>query len=84
MELRQEGRMREYRDQFEELMCHVMSFNHGMGMIFQVTMFLMGLQEEISGLVRSHRPKSVDDAAELALLQEEVVENAKQRARRVG
>ncbi|CAM0872822.1 unnamed protein product [Alopecurus aequalis] len=83
-ELRQEGTVAEYRDRFEELMCHVMSYNHGMGMIFQVTMFIMGLQEEISGVLRLHRPKSVDDAAELALLQEEVLENAKQRAQRAG
>uniref|UniRef100_A0ACD5YMY1 Uncharacterized protein n=1 Tax=Avena sativa TaxID=4498 RepID=A0ACD5YMY1_AVESA len=83
MELRQEGTVGEYRDQFEELMCHVMSFDHGMGTVFQVTMFLMGLRQEISAVVRLHRPKSVDDAAELAMLQEEVLEDAKQRAQRV-
>ncbi|KAM0899178.1 hypothetical protein ACQ4PT_021476 [Festuca glaucescens] len=51
--------------------------------LMEVTMFMRGLRQEISGVVRLHRPKSVDDAAELAMLQEEVPENAKQRAQRV-
>jgi hypothetical protein len=46
-------------------------------------MFTRGLRQEISGVVRLHRPKSVDDAAELALLQEEALDDAKQRAERV-
>lgn len=83
MELRQEGTVGEYRDRFEELMCHVMSYDHGMSTVFQVTMFMRGLRDEISGMVRMHRPKSVNDAAQLAMLQEEVLDDAKQRAQRV-
>lgn len=81
--LRQEGTVEEYRDRFEELMCHVMAFDRGMGMMFQVAMFMRGLQDVISNAVRLHRPESVDEAASLALLQEEVLGEAKERTQRV-
>lgn len=52
-------------------------------MMFQVAMFMRGLQDVISNAVRLHHPESVDEAASLALLQEEVLGEAKERTQRV-
>lgn len=53
-------------------MSHVLVFNPALDMSFSVTIFMMGLQEEIRDVVRLHTPESVTKAAQLAILQEDV------------
>ncbi|KAL5217692.1 hypothetical protein ABZP36_018376 [Zizania latifolia] len=79
MELRQEGTVSEYRDQFEECMYHVMLFDSVTNEIFYVAMFMNGLHEEIRDAVWMRYPETVTEAARLALMQEKLYNLAMRR-----
>jgi len=72
--LRQSGSVAEYHAKFEQLVHSTLLYNDSYDDVYLVTRFLGGLKEEIRAPIALHRPKNVDTASALALLQEEELE----------
>jgi hypothetical protein len=77
--LQQTGSVTEYQAQFEKLAHGVLLYNPTYDDVFFVTRFLAGLKEEIRSAITLHRPRDVDTASALALLQEEELSMAKSK-----
>ncbi|CAD6232691.1 unnamed protein product [Miscanthus lutarioriparius] len=77
--LKQSGSVTEYQHHFEELAHGIILYNPVFDDSYLVTRFLGGLREEIRSAITLHRPKDVDTASALALLQEEELENARKK-----
>lgn len=75
--LRQSGTVAEYHAQFEKLAHGVLLYNPSYDHVYFVTRFLTGLKEEIRTAIALHRPRDVDTASALAMLQEEELNAAK-------
>ena len=71
--------MTEYQQHFEELTHGIILYNPAFDDTYLVTRFLGGLKEEIRATIALHRHKDVDTASALALLQEEELENSKNK-----
>lgn len=69
--------MTDYHSRFEEISHGILLYNPSYDDTFFVTQFLGGLKEEIRAAIALHRPKTVQDASELALLQELELEAVK-------
>jgi hypothetical protein len=78
--LQQTGTVTEYQAQFEKLAHGVMLYNPTYDDVFFVTRFLAVLKEEIKSAITLHRPRDVDTASALALLQEEELGHARQKS----
>ena len=68
---KQTSSVTEYQQHFEELAHGIILYNPAFDDTYLVTWFLGGLKEEIKVAITLHRPKDVDTASALALLQEE-------------
>ena len=77
--LKQTSSVTEYQLHFEELSHGIILYNPAFDDTYLVTRFLGGLKEEIRAAIALHRHKDVDTASALALLQEEELENSKNK-----
>ena len=77
--LRQSGSVSELLVRFEELSHAVLLYNPTYDDTFFVTRFLGGLVEEICSAIALHRPKNVQEASTLALLQEAELDNRRKK-----
>lgn len=75
--LKQKGTVEEYQLQFEELSYQIAIQNPHYDEQFYVSHFIRGLKPEIRGAVEAQMPESVERAILLALVQQEVLEEAK-------
>jgi hypothetical protein len=73
--LRQTSSVTEYHAKFEQLAHSILLYNPNYDDTFLVVRFLSGLKEEIRAPIALHRPRDVDTASALALLQEEELES---------
>jgi hypothetical protein len=64
--LKQSGTVAAYFETFQALAHHILLYN-----MYFVTRFLGGIKEEIRSPIALHRPKNLEEAYSLALLQEE-------------
>jgi ribosomal protein L32 len=69
----------EYQSQFDELARGILLYNSGFDDTFFITKFLGGLKEEIRSTILLHRPKDVDTASALALIQEEELDSCRHK-----
>ena len=72
--LRQTGSVADYHAKFEQFVHSILLYNDSYDDVYLVTRFLGGLKEDIRAPIALHRPKDVDIASALALLQEEELE----------
>ena len=77
--LRQTGSIEEYYNRFIELSHHILLYNPAYDHVFFVTRFLHGLKDEIRAVIVLHRPKDVETASALALLQESELEQERKK-----
>ncbi|WVZ58303.1 LOW QUALITY PROTEIN: hypothetical protein U9M48_008586, partial [Paspalum notatum var. saurae] len=82
--LKQTGSVQEYQERFEQLSHGILLYNAAYDETYFVTRFLGGLREDIRAPIALHRPKDVDTASALALLQEEELENVKKKTVQKG
>jgi hypothetical protein len=61
----------EYQVEFEHLAHGLLLYNNGYDDTYFVTRFVAGLKEDIRRVIVLHRPKNVDTASALALIQED-------------
>ena len=66
--------------EFEKLSQGILLYNSGYDDTYFVTRFVAGLKEEIRSVIALHRPRDVDTASALALLQEEELAREKNKA----
>ncbi|WVZ61926.1 hypothetical protein U9M48_011733 [Paspalum notatum var. saurae] len=82
--LKQTGSAQEYQERFEQLSHGILLYNAAYDETYFITRFLGGLREDIRAPIALHRPKDVDTASALALLQEEELENVKKKTVQKG
>jgi hypothetical protein len=73
--LKQTASVADYHAKFDQLAHNIMLYNPNYDDTFLVVRFLSCLKDEIRALIALHRPKDVDTASALALLQEEELES---------
>ncbi|CAN6326944.1 unnamed protein product [Urochloa humidicola] len=78
--LKQTSSVADYHSQFEQLAHNILLYNSNYNDTYLVVRFLNGLRDDIRAPIALHRPKDVDTAASLALLQEEEVESQKRNS----
>jgi hypothetical protein len=69
--LKQSGSVAAYFETFQALAHHILLYNNSYDDVYFVTRFLGGIKEEIRSPIALHRPKNLEEAYSLALLQEE-------------
>ena len=74
LQIRQTSDVQEYYDRFESAMHKVLVHNKSLDDIFFVSKFLQGLNPEIRSAIVLHKPRTVDAALSLALMQASVLE----------
>jgi hypothetical protein len=77
--IRQTTDVLEYAARFEQAMHRVLTHNKNMGEVFFVQKFLHGLKYSISNVIALHKPRTVDAALSLAIMQEEILEASSRR-----
>jgi hypothetical protein len=82
LDLKQRGTVEEYQLQFEELSYQIAIQNPHYDEQFYVSQFIKGLKSEIRAAVESQVPEFVERAILLALVQQDVLAEAKPRAYR--
>ena len=65
-----------YIEQFKLIISHLSSYSNTIHRFYFLTPFVEGLRRDIQAVVLVQRPPNLDTACALALLQEEVVEDA--------
>lgn len=78
--LRQSGSVTEYQEEFERLAHGLLLYNNNYDDTYFVTHFVAGLKDEIRRVIALHRPKDVDTASALALMQEEELHRARSKS----
>jgi len=78
-QLRQSGSVADYQMEFEQLAHGLLLYNNNYDDIYFVTRFVSGLKEDIRRVIVLHRPKNVDTASALALIQEEELNKSKNK-----
>jgi len=71
--IKQSGSVAEYIESFEELVHKLLAHDPGFNPSAITSRFVDGLKNEIKAVVLVHRPKDLDTASSLAILQEEVL-----------
>ena len=71
--------MDDYQAKFEKLAQGILLYNSNYDDTYFVTRFVAGLKEEICSIITLNRPKDVDTASVLALLQEEELNQARSK-----
>jgi hypothetical protein len=79
LSIRQTGDVLEYASRFEQAKHRVLVHNKDMGEVFFVQKFLDGLKYNISNAISLHKPRTVDAALSLALMQEDIIEASSKR-----
>jgi hypothetical protein len=79
LQLKQDSTVEEYIKQFQAMQFQVAMYNPAFDEMFFTAHFINGLKEEIKSVVHTHLPDSVDRAALLAKIQQQVIERAKSR-----
>lgn len=69
--IKQKGSVDEYHAEFERLAHRLLLYNSNYDDTYFVTRFVVGLKEDIRSVICLHRPRDVDTASALALIQEE-------------
>jgi len=77
--LRQKSSVGEYHAEFERLAHGILLYNNNYDDTYFVTRFVSGLKEEIRSVICLHQPKDVDTASALALIQEEELNNVRNK-----
>ncbi|CAN6360906.1 unnamed protein product [Urochloa humidicola] len=77
--IKQTSTVLEYAERFESAKHKVLVHNKDMGEVFFVQKFLDGLYFSISDVISIHRPRTVDSALSMALMQEQILEAAGKR-----
>lgn len=77
--LKQTGSVDEYQTEFEKLAQGILLDNSSYDDTYFVTRFVARLKEEICSAIALHRPKDVDTASALALLQQEELSQGKHK-----
>jgi hypothetical protein len=77
--IRQTSDVLEYAGRFEQAKHWVLVHNKDMGEVFFVQKFLDELKYNISNAISLHKPRTVDAALSLAIMQEEIVEATSRR-----
>lgn len=70
-QLTQKGLVAEYHEEFEKLAHTILLYNPPYDDTFFVTRFVAGLKENVWSVIALHRPKDVQEASSLALMQVE-------------
>lgn len=73
--LKQTASVLEYQTEFKKLAHGVFLYNPAIDDTFFMTRFVGGLREDIRSPILLHRPKDVDTASALSLIQEQELEN---------
>jgi hypothetical protein len=68
LKLRQTGSVEEYKDQFDQLVYHIMLYDNNISETMMVSHFLLGLKAELQHSVEMHLPAIVSQAATLAVV----------------
>jgi hypothetical protein len=79
--LKQTASVLEYQTEFEKLAHGVLMYNPAFNDMFFVTRFVGGLHEDIRSPILLHRPRDVDTASTLAMIQEQELEHTKSSGR---
>jgi hypothetical protein len=82
LQLKQRGTVEEYQAQFEELSYQIAIQNPHYDEQFYVSQFIKGLKTELRAAVESQVPETVERAILLAMVQQEVLAEAKPWAQR--
>lgn len=80
--LKQSGSVAAYFESFQELPHHILLYNNPYDDVYFVTRFMGGLKEEIHSPIVLHRPKNLEEAYSLALIQEEELAGQKLKGSR--
>ncbi|CAO2189278.1 unnamed protein product [Urochloa humidicola] len=72
--IKQTSDVLEYAERFEQAKHKVLLHNKDMGEVFFVQKFLDGLNFHISSAIALHRPRIVDSALSMAIMQEQILE----------
>ncbi|XP_004971882.1 uncharacterized protein LOC101768429 [Setaria italica] len=73
LNIKQLSTVEAYHLKFDELQHRVLVHNGNLDDTFFVTRFMQGLKEDISSVIRLHKPKNVDTALALAITQKEIM-----------
>jgi hypothetical protein len=79
LSIRQSSDVLEYASRFEQAKHRVLVHNNQIREVFFVQKFLDGLKYGIRKTIALHRPRTVDAALSLALMQEEILEASQRR-----
>jgi len=79
LNIRQTGDLHEYYDNFYQAMNRVLVHNDKYDDVLFVMRFIDGLKAELRSAIQLHKPRTVDAAMTLALLQVDVLESANRR-----
>lgn len=82
LELQQTDSLEAYIAAFEDLQYQLIMHNSGLDDLFLVTHFIRGLKPEISSMVQSQVPESLDRAMLLAKIQQQVLDKGKYKWQR--
>jgi hypothetical protein len=77
LQIRQTSDVASYHQEFELLMHQLLTHNSSLDDTFFVAKFLKGLKKEIRSAIILHKPRTVDAAITLALLQESQLHDAR-------
>jgi hypothetical protein len=79
LSIRQTSDVLEYSNRFEQAKHKVLLHNKNLDEVFLVQKFLDGLKYNISSAITPHKPRTVDAALSLALMQEDLLETSAKR-----
>lgn len=74
LQIKQHADVQEYFDRFQTAMHKVIVHNKSLDDVFFVSKFLQGLKPDISAAIMLHKPRTVDAAPSLALMQAHILE----------
>ena len=75
LSIKQTSDVQDYYDRFQIVMYKVLVHNNQLDDVFFVSKFLQGLHPDIRAAIVLHKPRTVDVALSLALMQAEVLES---------
>ena len=78
--LKQTASVTNYHAEFEKLVHGVLLYNSAIDDTFFVTRFVGGLRDDIRSAILLHRPRDVDSASALALIQEQEIEGGRAKS----
>ena len=75
LQIKQTDGVQEYYDRFQSAMHKILVHNKSLDDVFLVSKFLQGLKPDLSAAIVLHKPRTVDAALSLALMQADVLDN---------